>query len=488
MTTFVFQKIGATSLVADQALSLQPGELIASIGVGAATPNDSSLFAVSVLSGTANPVSLQITGGAVGKTYGTPLTVTTNQRVFVVTVAVVCLVSEFSPTYSETPGSYQDLVGDIAAGKTALATSIFQFAPDFDPAGGYVTWELLDSQGVVYSSGNAFEYRITSTGIANIVTARCLVNVPADIPSTLTDPYQLRYTLRVGNGVAFNSESVRVYGLVDMPVGTSDSIEIQGDRATLSLVTEQLHQNYAIELYAGNTLLASMPLSNPERVAPGYFIAGTLDTSELKAALVPYQVLWKFYNSPNTIYRESAALWIVNPSIIQAIEDVKSKVNKARQTLYGTPDSQFSSTEILKWLRRGMDMFNNAYGVLTAFDMTNALGGVREFWLLCSEKAALEAQYGLEAEKAFNFSGAAISLDVDRTSAIDSMISKIQSQLDQELKPFKQNLIIKGIKDGDGSGPAGNGDFSRGSRSALGAVGISITPASIYNAGIVFRR
>jgi hypothetical protein len=163
-----------------------------------------------------------------------------------------------------------------------------------------------------------------------------------------------------------------------MPVGTSDSIEIQGDRATLSLVTEQLHQNYAIELYAGNTLLASMPLSNPERVAPGYFIAGTLDTSELKAALVPYQVLWKFYNSPNTIYRESAALWIVNPSIIQAIEDVKSKVNKARQTLYGTPDSQFSSTEILKWLRRGMDMFNNAYGVLTAFDMTNALGGVRE--------------------------------------------------------------------------------------------------------------
>jgi hypothetical protein len=251
-------------------------------------------------------------------------------------------------------------------------------------------------------------------------------------------------------------------------------------------VTEQIYQNYVIELYANNNLLASMPIGNPDRVASGYFVAGTVDTSQLPATLIPYQVLWKFYNSENQVYRESGALWIVNPSIIQAIEDVKSKINKARQTLYGTPDAQFPSTEVLKWLRRGMDTFNNAYGVFTAFTMTNAMGGVREFWLLCAEKAALEAQYGLEAEKAFNFSGAAISLDVDRTSAIDSMISKIQSQLDQELKPLKQNLLIKGIKDGDGSGPAGNGDFSRASRGSLGSVGIAITPASIYNTGYLF--
>jgi hypothetical protein len=133
-----------------------------------------------------------------------------------------------------------------------------------------------------------------------------------------------------------------------------------------------------------------------------------------------------------------------------------------------------------------MDLFNNAYGVFTSFDMTNAMGGVREFWLLCAEKAALEAQYGLEAEKAFNFSGAAISLDVDRTGAIDSMISKIQNQLDQELKPLKQNLIIKGNTSGDGSGPNGNGDFSPASRGAMGSVGIAITPASIYSGGFLY--
>jgi hypothetical protein len=137
----------------------------------------------------------------------------------------------------------------------------------------------------------------------------------------------------------------------------------------------------------------------------------------------------------------------------------------------------------MKWLRRGMDMFNNAHGVFTSFTMTNAMGGVREFWLLCAEKAALEAQYGLEAEKSFNFSGAAISLDVDRTQYLDAMIGKIDQVLDAQLKPFKQNLIIKGNTGGDGSGPNGDGNFGALQQSSMGSVAIAITPASIYNIG-----
>lgn len=257
-----------------------------------------------------------------------------------------------------------------------------------------------------------------------------------------------------------------------------------GDTATLSLVTEQLYKEYAIELYAGNNLLASMTVPNPDRVSSGYFVAGSFDTSALTPSIVPYSVMWKFSNSPNQVFRESAALWIINPSIAQAIEDVKSKINKARQTLFGTPDSQYPSTEVMKWLRRGMDAFNNAYGVFTSFTMTNALGGVREFWLLCAEKAALEAQYGMEGEKSFNFSGAAISLDVDRTQYLDAMIGKIQTDLDAQLKPFKQNLIIKGNTAGDGSGPNGDGNFGALQPSAMGSVAIAITPASIYNLGL----
>lgn len=483
MTTYVFSKKGAASIVASQKLLLQPGESITGIVVGYSTPHDGSLFALGVTSGTANPISFTITGGKESMTYGTPLTVTTNQRVLSITIAVACTPELFDPFENQDPGAYQDLVGEIAAGKSALSTATFQFAPEFDASGGFVVWDLLDPSGLVYATGNAYDYQITSTGVANIVTAHCVISVPSDIPPTIGEPYQLRYTLRVGDGVAFSSENLKIHGLVDIQLGTQDAVELVGDTATLSLVTEQVYKTYALELYSGNSLLAAMAADSPDRVAAGYYVAGSFDTSNLQPSLVPYSVIWKFSNHPNQIFRESAALWIINPSIAQAVDDVKSKINKARQTLFGTPDSQYPTTEIMKWLRRGADMFNNAHGVFTSFSMINALGGVREFWLLCAEKAALEAQYGLEAEKSFNFSGAAISLDVDRTQYLDAMIGKIDQILDSQLKPFKQNLIIKGNTSGDGSGPNGDGNFGALQPSAMGAVAIAITPASIYNVG-----
>ena len=480
MNTYVFAKIGGDSIITTQALTLNNGETVTTAVAGAASPVDASGIALSVAQAS-GVLTLTITGGVAGMTYGFPVTITTNQRVFTITVAVTCQSATFDPYKNEDPTSFQDLIGTIAAGKSALATATFNFANTFDPSGGYVLWDILDNTGTIYASGNSYEYKIYSSGLANTVVAKSVVSIPADAPAST---YQLRYTLRVGNGVAYNYENLTVYGSPEIQVGTQDSIEMIGDLATLSLVTEQLYQNYVIELYADNSMIATMQLGNPDRIANGYYVAGTIDTSALAAQLLPYQVVFKFWNNPAQVFRETAALWLVNPSIMQAVEDVKSKVNKARQTLYGTPDSQFPSTEILKWLRRGADAFNGAYGVFTSFTMTNAKGAVREFWCLEAEKMALEAQYLMEGEKAFNFTGAAISLDVDRTSTLDNMASKIQSQLDNELKSLKQNLIIKGITSGDGSGPNKDGNFNVASINSMGAVGIAITPASIYNTGV----
>jgi hypothetical protein len=399
----------------------------------------------------------------------------------VVTFAVVVQSSTFDPYPGAEPGSYQDLVGSLQPGKTGLASTVFQFDASFDPAGGYVLWDLLDSNGTIYSSGNAFEYKIVSSGMYNTVTARSLINVPSNIPPTVDAPYQLRYTLRVGNAVSYSYESLVVIGLVDVPTGAQDSVEVAGDHAQLTLVTEQLYPNYVLELMAGNDVVASMPVDNPDKVSNGYFVGGVVDTSVLPVSLLPYTVLWKFWTVPSRTFRESASLWVVNASIIQAVDDIKSKLNKAHQTLFGSPDSQFTTLNLMPCLRRGMDAFNAAYGQFTDFDMTNAKGPIREFWLLYSEKLALEAQYLLNAEKAFNFQGAAISLDVDQTQFIDTMIGKIQSQLDQEAKPFKQSLIIKGVIQGDGSQRPLNG-----TRSSLGAVGITLTPVSYLNAGAYY--
>ena len=478
--TYVYQK-DAGDISASQQLTLNTGEIISSVSQGAVTPSGPSQPVMTINHTTAGALTFSITGGKEGVTFGIPITVTTNQRVFAIMVAIVVTNSSFNPYRNEDPGSYQDLVDNIAAGKSALGTAIFQFPASFDPAGGYVTWSLIDDQGIVYSDGNAFEYKINSTGLANTVIAKCVINVPESIPPSIDNPYQLRYCCFVKDKVAYSYENLQVVGFPEMQLGAQDSIEMQGDIATLSLVTENLFKNYTLELWSGNSLVASMTGCKADKISQGYFVAGSLDTTNLAVSLIPYKVIWKFWNVPAQTFRESASLWITNPTIINAIEDVKSKVNKARHTLYGTPDSQFPSTEIAKWLRRGMDAFNGSYGVMTFFNMTNALGGIREYWLLYAEKMALDAQYLLEGEKSFNFAGAAISLDVDRTGFLDSAASKIQGVLDNEVKPFKQNLIIKGYTRGDGSGLNGDGDFSKGSKGALGAVGVLLTPASIYS-------
>jgi len=485
MNTYVFTK-DASDIVNQVALGLQSGETVTSIVVAAATPVTANSAQFQNLSGNADPLQFKITSGDTGITYGFPITVTTNLRVFTLTVACSVLADTYSPYPVTDPGSYQDLLGEIEAGKSGLATTMFSFPPSLDVSGGYVTWDLLDQAGTIYSSGNAYDYSIVSNGISNTAIAKSVVNVPADIPVSVDTPYQLRYTLTLpqavagAQGIYYSFESIFVRGFPTMQVGAVDSIEMAGDPAMVQLVTETLYANYVVEIWLDGSLLASLQVPNPERIANGYFVAATIDTSTMPVTLIPYQIIWKFWNDPRQLFREKAALWLVNDSILQAVEDVKSKVNKARQTLYGTPDSQFPSTEIMKWLRRGMDTFNGAAGQFTSFTMTNAKGVVREYWLLCAEKASLEAQYLMEGEKAFNFSGANITLDVDRTSYLDNAASKIQSQLDNELKPIKQNLIIKGQTSGTGAGPNGDGDFSILARGAMGSVGITLTVATLY--------
>jgi hypothetical protein len=480
MKTYVFAKNGAETIASSIELVLNTGESIVQVSVGSPTPSGSN-FQFSLTS-TANPLTFSASMGAENVCYGIPLTVTTNQRVLVVTAAVTCNPTAYDPYPNQDPTSYQQLIGSLGAGKSALATTVFNFDPSFDPSGGYVLWDLVGPDGTIYSSGNAYDYVIRSNGLANTVVAQSVVSVPESIPPSIDAPYQLRYTLRVGNGVAYNYENLTVLGMPDVQLGTSDSAELLGDMALMSLVTENIYTNYVMELYSDSGLLASLTISSPERIANGYYVSASIDTSGLAVTLIPYKVIWKFWNSPNQVFRETANLWIVNPSIMNAVDDVKSKINKARQTLYGTPDSQYSVTELLKWMRRGMDAFNGAFSP-TYFTMTKAMGAIREYWLMYAEKAALEAQYGLEAEKAFDYSGAAITLTVDKTQYLDSMIGKLQSMIDNEMKNLKTQLTIKGITSGDGSGPSGDGNLTASSAGSMGSVGITLTPVSIYNAG-----
>jgi len=498
MKTYVFSKdpLTDTEVVADVTDLLKFGETVVSITPQPVSPVSPAPLVVTQLSDPTNPQVLMLLQGTdVNVSYGYQLLITTDARVLTAQCVVTSVDPNFVPYTTQDPNAYTDLVDTIEAGQSAVGTAVFVFGADIDPAGGYVTWEFMDYQGVVYSSGNAYSYEIQSSGLANTVLARAVINVPSSVPpSDVNSKYQLRYTLTLKpidpaqQHIYYSAENVTVTGMTTVPLGTQDQIEMRGKPATMSIVLDKVYDNVVLEVYKDNQLLGSARVTQYDRVGSGFYYAATIQTGQMPESLEAYDVLWNYSNAvdPNRIWTESARLWISNPSIENAVNDVKSKINKARTTLFGLPDTLFPSEVVMVWLRRGMDMFNGYSGVFTSLTMTNAKGPIREYWLMCAEVMALQSQELAEGEKQFDFQGAAISLSVDHAAAYGGLADKIQGRLDNELKPMKQNLIIKGQTTGDGSA-----DPSRLGRGAIGCVGITITPASPwgpYRSGLPYPQ
>lgn len=475
---------------------LSTGETVVSAALTAVTPVSSIPLTATLQSqATPSPVfSILISGGNSGMSYGFNISVTTSARVLVAVVGVTAQDPSFVPYTTNNPSAFQDLIGRIEAGNAAIGAAVFQFPASIDPSRGFVTWELLSSDGTVYAAGNAFQYTVTQTGIENMAVAKSIISVPSDVPPTLDNQsYQLRYTLELpqdsglpvdpltGNlsqNVYFQFENIRIFSPVSVPIGAHPTAELKGVPANLTAVLTQPYDNVTLELWSGVTqITASVPITDFNVVSSGYAYSGVIDTSALDVTLVPYSVVWKFWasNNASVVGQLRTDLFVVNPSILSAVDDMKAKVNKARTTLYGRPDLLYPVTTCLTWLRRGGDAFNGAYGQFTNFTFINALGIIREMWLLESELAAIQSQYLAEGEKAFSYQGAQISLEVDRTSYLNTAENAIQSRLDNELPNIKRQLIVKGNTSGDGSA-----DPSALRPGAIGSVGITITPANMW--------
>lgn len=431
------------------------------------------------LTATTNGDTVTISGGMDTVSYGANLTLTFNTgRVVLLLLAITVAQPSLIPKSHGQPTSFADLVDKITAGDAAVGTAVFMFDPQFDPSGGFVEWRLIDREGTILNGGNAFEYRIQSNGLSNVVRAQCLINVPSNVaPSNFDEKYQIQYILYLqGEQYQTVAENVTVLGLTSTPLGCSDSVELQGDMACLTLVTEALYEDVHLRVQFDNqTLGATVRVTDFERVDSGYAWSAFVDTSNMPVTLLPYVVLWSYWNGNQPSTNEYAKLFITNTSILDAINDVQARVNKARTTLYGGKEMLFPPETVLIWLRRGADYFNGAAGQFTNFTFTNAKGIIREYWLQSAEMFALESQELAEAEKAFNYQGSNISLDVDRSAGYGAAADKIRGRLDQDLKPIKTNLIQKGVINGDGSA-----DPTLLRSGALGAVGITITPASMW--------
>jgi len=486
MNPFVFVKQEGSNLPASLDLTqfLSVGETITpgSLVVSSLSPATAVPLSVSSMTESASGVTFTLVGGEDTISYGIRFRYTTNLASTKEFLAAVVVRSSLNVPYStKNPFAYQSLVDEVAAGDAAVGKGFFVLPTGADAVNCYVLWELMDSQGNIFSSGNAYDISMTVDTFATTVEANAVIHVPSSVPPSLDgQKYQLRWSLvdAATNESTYAFESIRVVGVTTDPLGTQDNVELHGDQAVVSIILADLYDTVGFEVfspYTNQKLLNFTQIVNPKRTSAGWYYQGVVNTLSLSPSLSPYILSWKYFNSSTqwSNFRETSRMFVLNATMMNAIEDARRTVNRAKATLFQFADLVFDTQTLIGFLRRGMDTFNGAGGYATTFDMTDATGGVRDFWIGYSEVAMLEAQALAEGEKAFDFQGQAIQLSVDRTQYYNQAADVLRSRLENSVKPYKANLLTKGVSGGDGN----VNSLSGGARAF---VGITVHPASQF--------
>lgn len=166
-------------------------------------------------------------------------------------------------------------------------------------------------------------------------------------------------------------------------------------------------------------------------------------------------------------------VFFVTPSIMSAVKDMRSYLDRLNRQLR-LDSLEHTDADYLLWLKAGMDRLNLL--LTTTFTMTLATGAIRDLWLVASQIQCLRTRYLEEGLTSFNYSGSAVQLDVDVTQYLDTLISQLETRLDNDATKLRLTLHNRGLT-------SGSGKYVQQSAFA-GALGVSRGPAS----SPIFRR
>lgn len=169
-------------------------------------------------------------------------------------------------------------------------------------------------------------------------------------------------------------------------------------------------------------------------------------------------------------------LWVVTPQMLNCMNALEQSLNKARLENV-IPQLEYTQSDLLHYLQRGLNLFNSYSPNLTDFNGTNMQGALFDALILCASYYALGAQLLAEGMLAFDFSGQAVTLNVDRTPHLESALGRVEAQIQDRIPKLKQLLLRHGVA-------GGNGSDALGSSLGVGLVVLSNSPTTSKN---VFR-
>lgn len=294
--------------------------------------------------------------------------------------------------------------------------------------------------------------------------------VVPDIPKGFYSIVLTRHFVQSTLQLVVDGVSVDAYGAEDvLCLNTDSSVDF-----ALKDHNPQASVEWALSFKRVTSDVASMvgPTTKHLDGADAYFVhTGFNPFNEgVPASLEPITIVWTVQDTPARKRKQVSSLYVINNSQLTIVNELKNFFDRLSEERR-LPSLEYSLADFCRWMRQGMDMFNGG-GLFTTFNMTNATGAIKYWWFTCSIICALRNMYLLEGQRSFSFSGQSVTLDVDITNYLQSVMSDLQSSWDSDKLSFKQQLKQYGLSGGDG-----NMDYAR---FQAGAVGLSLGPASNF--------
>jgi hypothetical protein len=362
-------------------------------------------------------------------------------------------------------------IGSAVAGTYVTARLNLQLPASVNLSGSRLVWDLLDQDGRQWTQGEATDFAFAPSQTMpgqQTLSAEIQLGVPAQLPvNELGTQYQLRWNVVTQDQPIFTFENFTVLPNTQVTQGAIDTVELLGEPAYVEIALPKQY-TVSVTAYRGNAkLFPARNVVHQHQAGDLYVYRSAIDVSEyISASLDPLSVVWSYGDSNTLTQKETTQAFIVTPVMLDAVKDLQTWLNSAYSNNGLAPGTTFDTTDFLKYLRMGRDRFN-ASGHPTDFSMTAAAGPIRNFWIGYATVAACRAQYLAEGMKAFDYSGQVVQLNVDRTPFWEATASALDMQLSEQVKPFKANLLKRGITGGDGSNMA----LRSG---AVGAIGVTI--------------
>ena len=308
-------------------------------------------------------------------------------------------------------------------------------------ASRYPSFQIVDINGQIISSGLA-----TLDGTAG--NYRVEFSVPHDAAISNDDRrWRLEWLMIDQNNRQL--EKTTEFDVRDVEVTSTPVRDIKllamCDQP-LRLFIRELHRPYSITLNvtdtAGNSVVGdtvvwpgpadTMLTEVTENETFVYYYDVPADTLSAGST---YQAVFQIRSSVGSVAQHAFQVIEVPPTAalqyFPALRMCIDKYQKRRNLLQAYQDS-----DIYEYLIRGLEIVNG-WNPVTSFQMTTLPSPLVPFWLMAGQLWGLNAQFLLETDLQFSFSGQTVTLDYDHTGNIDTAISRATDFIREGLGPAK---------------------------------------------------